>query len=119
MNENEYLNQLAEKSEYLSKALSTFADRDLLTLAYSELGNATIENLDSLSDDELQQIFLEAEQQLSTGSERSKDAIATGFLEAVVSSMDDLGIARDRVSGHFGPSSAAYVAAWDRFCEGE
>lgn len=60
-------------------------------------------------------VFERVENVLRDGTSPQKDAIATGFLEGVVSAVD-----RDAAAGWVlakaGPAAKAYIEAWNRFC---
>lgn len=60
-------------------------------------------------------IFERVENVLRDGTSSERDAIATGFLEGVVSAVD-----RDPAAGWVltkaGPAAKAYIDAWNRFC---
>ncbi|MFK8000662.1 MAG: hypothetical protein AB8H86_13765 [Polyangiales bacterium] len=60
-------------------------------------------------------IFERVENVLRDGTSSEKDAIATGFLEGVVSAVD-----RDPAAGWVvaaaGPAAKAYIDEWNRFC---
>jgi hypothetical protein len=85
------------------------------TVALGALGTALIETLTSVTDDELCRIASTVEQVLVEGSENAKNAVATGFLEAVLSASDDEPTAT-RFLRKLGHHSQEYCKAWNQFC---
>lgn len=87
-----------------------------VTVSMSELGRALAEGAgEYFSVDEVAEVFRRAEQILTRGVDSERNAVATGFLEAVVATIDK---APDHrwILDHAGPASREYLEAWDRFC---
>jgi hypothetical protein len=65
--------------------------------------------------DELRRVFERVEILLARGDDSERDAVATGFLEALVSAVE-----RDAslrwVLDQTGPAARGYIAAWNGFC---
>lgn len=86
-----------------------------LTVAMSDLGRAFVEEVAALSLGELKQVLDRVEVNLRSGSESEKDALATGFLEAVASVLDRH---PDRrwILEYAGEETCQYLKEWDNFC---
>jgi hypothetical protein len=85
-----------------------------LTLSLGELGSELVQRIAEVGESDAAQVFQRAEDVLCHGSEQEKNAVATGFLEGVVSEIDRLP-ERLWILGFAGPESRRYVTAWDRF----
>ncbi|HEU4578516.1 MAG TPA: hypothetical protein VFS67_09690 [Polyangiaceae bacterium] len=84
------------------------------TTSLADVGRELVERIDEIGRDNAALVFQRIEHVLSQGSERDKDAVATGFLEAVVGAIDRAP-EREWVLQLAGPHSRDYVTAWDRF----
>jgi hypothetical protein len=85
------------------------------TLAMSSLAKALVEHVHELSASELGDVAACIERILEAGTERSKNAAATGFLEAVVAAADAGNQAANVVLASLGPLATEYRKAWDEF----
>ncbi len=85
-----------------------------INTSMSAIGRAFIENANPTSE-QVAEVFESVEAILRDGTDPEKDAVATGFLEAVVSAID-----RNPASGWIlnqaGPAAKAYIDDWNRFC---
>lgn len=91
-------------------------DTPPLTVALSEFGRFLIEEAaDTFSQEDLNNIFSRIDQLLQNGSHAERDAVATGFLEAVATELDRFPEAR-WILGFIGPASRQYLTAWNQFC---
>ena len=86
-----------------------------VTTAMSALGTAAVRTAERLGGAEVQRLFDQIDQLLALGTQEEKDAVATGFLEAVANAVD-----RDPekrwVRAMAGPRAQDYLNAWDEFC---
>lgn len=85
-----------------------------ITVCLGDLGRALVEHND-IPPEQVSQVFERVEATLRDGTESEKDAIATGFLEAVVTATDKEPPSR-WVLAHAGPEARAYILAWNKFC---
>ena len=85
-----------------------------VTTAMGELGIALVRAIRVITDEHLQRVADAVEEILRSGSETSKDAVATGFLEAAMSGSDTEPDAV-RLTRLFGPLAREYCRAWDKF----
>lgn len=86
-----------------------------LTVAMSELGNAFASAAPTLSENDARTVLGRVEALLREGSEQVKDAVATGFLEAMVAVLDEAPESR-WILRFLGPRSSNYLAEWAAFC---
>ena len=87
-----------------------------LTVAMSEFGRSLVEEAgDKLSIQDIVEIFQWVERILVDGTETEKDAVATGFLEAVAAAIDRRPEHR-WILNHIGLAARKYLMAWDEFC---
>ncbi len=87
-----------------------------VTVSMSEIGRALVEKAgQDFSQEDVIEIFQRAERVLKCGTEVEKDAVATGFLEAVAAAIDR-SPQRRWVLDHAGSGAREYLAAWDQFC---
>lgn len=89
-------------------------DSPPINASMSEIGSALVEDSDATIE-QIKRIFEEVEVILSSGTESEKDAVATGFLEAVVSTFERKGGLTRNVFAHAGPAARAYIDEWNRF----
>lgn len=85
-----------------------------INTSMSALGRAFVED-SKVTPNQAARLFERVEIVLRNGTESEKDAIATGFLEAVVSAIDRNPRARWMLS-KAGPAAKTYIDEWDRFC---
>lgn len=85
-----------------------------INTSMSAIGRALIERANP-SSEELSRVFGQVEAVLQDGTESEKDAVATGFLEAVLSEVDRTP-ERRWILDHAGPRARAYIEEWNRFC---
>jgi hypothetical protein len=90
-------------------------DAPPVTVAFGALGSALVRALEQVTDQELSQVVAVVETLLATASEADQNAVATGFIEAVLSGTDRRPSAARLVS-MLGPRACAYARAWDAFC---
>lgn len=86
-----------------------------LTVAMGDLGRVFVEQIPNLSLADLVRVFERLENGLRVGSSAEKDAIATGFLEAVASVLDQYPD-RKWILEYAGEESRQYLKEWDGFC---
>jgi hypothetical protein len=86
---------------------------------FGRLGNTLIQRCDEFTDRELDTVFGIVEEVLVSPSQSLKDAVATGLLEAVLHSGDELPLPLARVMRFVGPQARAYCKAWNDFCRVE
>lgn len=86
-----------------------------LTIAMSDLGTVFVEKAPDLSIVQIAQVFERLEEMLHLCSEAEKDAVATGFLEAMASALDRY---HDRkwMLKYAGKETRQYLKEWDKFC---
>lgn len=85
-----------------------------VTMALGDVGSELVKRIAEVGESDAAQVFRRVEAVLSEGTEEEKNAVATGFLEGVVSAIDQLP-ERSWILGLAGPQSRDYVLAWDRF----
>jgi hypothetical protein len=85
-----------------------------LTIRLAHLGRAFAENVDRLTGSQRRQVLGVLEHVLVDGSEYDKNAVATGFFEALLGRWDN-GFDLRSVWADVGPESRAYCLAWNRF----
>lgn len=85
------------------------------TVALGALGTSLIGSLNGATDHELSRLASTVEHVLAAGSESAKNAIATGFLEAVLSASGKEPTAT-RFLGKLGQVARKYCRDWDVFC---
>lgn len=87
-----------------------------ITTSMGELGRALAEGAgEAFSTQEVAEVFQRVEQVLTGGSDLEKDAVATGFLEAIATTIDREP-ERRWILDHAGPGARRYLRDWDRFC---
>jgi hypothetical protein len=87
-----------------------------VTVSMSELGRALIERAGTgFSLEDIAEIFRRVEHIMECGAEAERDALATGFLEAIAAAIDRSPQSR-WVLEYAGPGAREYLAAWDQFC---
>jgi len=87
-----------------------------VTISMSELGRVFVEKAgEAFSLQDVANIFLRVERILKHGTESEKDAVTTGFLEAVAAAIDRYP-QRRWVLRQAGPGAREYLSAWDQFC---
>jgi len=85
-----------------------------INTSMSAIGRSFVEKANPTSE-QAAQVFERIEVLLREGTEYEKDAIATGFLEAVVSAIDRNPTSR-WILDQAGPAAKAYIDEWNRFC---
>lgn len=85
------------------------------TTAMSKLAVALTASLDTLGSDVLERLFSTIEEALVNGDELTKDVIATGFLEELLSQSSGGSLDLRRISQFLGKESVNYCRAWDEF----
>ena len=85
------------------------------TVALGALGTTLISLQSTVTDDELSRIASTVERVLIEGSESAKNAVTTGFLEAVLSAAGNKTTA-PRFLGKLGQHARKYCKDWDQFC---
>jgi hypothetical protein len=113
------LAELAGASLVLAQALEAARtewapDAPPPTIVMGKLGSAVVSAIDTLSDDELERVTAAIERALEQGSKTVRDAVATGLIEAAMSSTD-----ADPRGARFlrklGPLGLKYARDWDAF----
>ncbi|MGF1469623.1 MAG: hypothetical protein ACFCGT_26165 [Sandaracinaceae bacterium] len=109
--------ELAGEIDALRAALADVArewepEEPPLTLSMSKIGRAVAE--ERVPSGEVARVFAEVERVLREGSARERDAVATGFLEAVVAVVDESPRA-EWLLAHAGPLARAYIDQWNEF----
>jgi hypothetical protein len=84
------------------------------TLVFASLGESLIRNLASVPEDEVIALCATVEDLMTYGNETLKNALSTGFLEAILAAASG-GMSIGPLARHFGPSTMAYCKAWDVF----
>jgi hypothetical protein len=85
-----------------------------VTVGLGALGNALVRNERDLPDEVLMQVAAHVEEGLAErGDERN--AVATGFLEAICHRADEAPSSVERIVRHLGPRAVEYIRAWDAF----
>jgi hypothetical protein len=84
-------------------------------LAAGTLARAFCSSLPSLSTSDIASVGERVEVLLTTGDDNVKDAIATGFLESLLSQASKGTMNLRSVKGMLGPESRKYCRAWDEF----
>src|SRR5262245_54106855 len=113
------LEDLAAASPVVARALAAVREEwapDPVppTIVMGELGSAVVAAIDEIDDDELARVAGAIDRALETGSKLVKDAVATGLIEAAMSSTD-----ADPRGARFlrklGPLGRKYARDWDAF----
>lgn len=81
----------------------------------ARLGEAVGSLLGSMSAQSVEAIFEAVEQALADESSSTVNAVATGFLEALLTRSDQGVLPPDLFWSSLGPQARAYVEAWDAF----
>jgi hypothetical protein len=84
------------------------------TLLAATIAKALVGVLDAEDSHRWSVVLDVVEEALQTPDDILQDVVATGFLEAAIAEAVRSGVA-DRLRRRLGPSSAAYVAAWEDF----
>jgi hypothetical protein len=84
-------------------------------VAAGAVARAFCSSLTALTPSEIASVGECVEMLLTTGDEDTKDAVATGFLEALLSQASRGGIDLQKVVWMLGPESTKYCIAWDKF----
>jgi hypothetical protein len=116
----EYLRKLASGvpalEDQLARSLHGWgADQPPVTVVFADLGNAIAENIGILPDAALRTIFATVEVGMTTSDDVLRTAVATGLVEALVSTADakrDLWKDLDKL---LGPASRKHAIAWRNF----
>lgn len=88
------------------------------TVLMSALAKAIVGAANELPESDALAVLRNVERVLDEGDESSKDAVASGFLEALVAAADGGDVAVGRLMGLLGPLSIEYCDAWRSFTEG-
>jgi len=87
-----------------------------VTFSMSKLGHWLVRRADEgFSREDIAEIFQRVERIFESGTEPEKDAVATGFLEAIAAELDESPQTRWLLD-YAGPEARKYLAAWDEFC---
>ena len=86
-----------------------------LTSSMSDVGRAFAEGVGELEVADVTTVLRRVEAILRDGGEEEKNAVATGFLEAVAAVLDQFPD-RKWILQHTGDQTRRYLAEWDRFC---
>ena len=101
--------ELASTHPALERVVSTFESEfgsDIPTSALGELGVMLVDLINDIEPTAVEQLFEMVELHLACGDEPTETAVATGFLEAVVSR-------GDAMLSHFGPKARQFVSEWN------
>lgn len=82
---------------------------------FSEIGWFVVDHLNAI--ERPQRIFDLIEDAMLNGDDELKNAIATGFIEALVSRSDTSENGWSEISGYLGSRSLEYANAWMKFSE--
>jgi hypothetical protein len=85
-----------------------------LTVRLGGLGQAFADRLDDVTPEQRSRVLNVVEHVLATGSQDEGDAVATGFLEALISAWDR-GFDLARIWDDMGTRSQEYCLAWNAF----
>ena len=110
---------LAQGVEALHKTIQELVeewqpDPPPVNTSMSTIGRAFVEDVNPTSE-QVTGVFEQVEVILCDGTESEKDAVATGFLEAVLSAVDRNPSFRWMLD-QAGPAARAYIEEWNRFC---
>jgi hypothetical protein len=89
------------------------------TVHLATLARALVEALPGVEESAVRAVLREVEAGLTMGDAELRDAMATGFLEAVAARFDMAPAARERIVAYLGPESLRYLRAWDEFTLGK
>ena len=85
------------------------------TIAMEKLAWILVRSHDTdLGTEETAEIFRRIEQVLEDGDDAEKDAVSTGFLEALIAALD-AHPERRSILRHAGPGAWEYLEAWNQF----
>lgn len=88
-----------------------------MTILMGTLGEVYVHEAERLSEVAKSSFFAIVEQALREGDDRARNAVATGLLEAAVSTVERAGADRSEVIDRYaGPLARQYLQAWDDFC---
>ena len=93
-------------------------DMEMPVLWMSSVGHAIAAVLPSLPAASQRAVLDLVEDQMASGSELLRTAVATGLLEALAHDMDRARVPRNLVLSLLGGQSRAYLDAWDAFTRG-
>ena len=86
-----------------------------ITLVFAALGRCVSVEQDQLSHEVAKSIWSTVEDLLVSGSEVVKDAVATGFTEAVLSEVSSGRLSSSRFVPYIGSTTRMYCQEWDKF----
>lgn len=87
-----------------------------VTLSMAELGHCLVGRAgEGFSHEDIAEVFQRVERIFESGTESDKDAVATGFLEAIAAELDESPQTR-WILDYAGSAARKYLAAWDEFC---
>ena len=86
-----------------------------ITVAAGIIGSSLATSIDLISTDEMHAVFDLAEKLLVEADEKTSTAIATGFLESLLSESSSRRLDFRRVGSMLGDESRKYCREWDRF----
>lgn len=89
-------------------------DAPPIVVSMSAVGRYLAEHAERFESSNIQRIFQRVETKLVQGTELEKDAVATGFLEAIASVIDREP-ARKSVLSHAGDAARSYLQEWNKF----
>ena len=85
------------------------------TVLFSEVGGAIAEQLDELADDVCLRVFSRIEEGMISVDAQLRTAVATGLVEAMVTSSDANRELWHKIRRWFGPCSLKHAEAWRGF----
>lgn len=121
---NRFMDALSAIAPAVGDALETDGeprtpDMEMPVLWMSSVGHAVSATLPTLSPEAQRAVLDVVERGMASGGELLRTALATGLLEALAHDMDRAVIQRQLVTPLLGPSSRAYLEAWDDFTLGD
>jgi hypothetical protein len=120
MTVSEALNQLTALHHHLKQARETLQadwlpDDPPVTIVMGEFAEAVCDHIEELSDSDKEVIFKTVEKVLVSGDDEAKNAVATGFLEALQGRASANTFDFSKVTNYLGEEARAYCRAWDKF----
>ncbi len=106
------------ETELRAVGSSAQPDLEIPVVWMGDVGAAVARVFDDLAPGDRREVFDVVEHHLSTGSQKMKEAVATGLLEAVASEVSAGRLDGPTLATLLGPASRAYIDAWDQFTLG-
>jgi hypothetical protein len=107
----------AAAQEVMDFRLTWDRENPPMTILMGTLGEVYVHEAERLSEPAKRRFFAIVEQALREGDDRVQNAVATGLLEAAVSTVERADADRSEVIDRYaGPLTRQYLQAWDDFC---